>query len=57
MSHTIKLDDFTYRRLESVRRKRETFSQAAERLLNLHDQIVVLIPHVNGHQPPEEVQK
>jgi len=33
MSHTIKLEDQVYHRLERFRGKRETFSQAVERLL------------------------
>lgn len=36
MSKTIKLQDGTYHRLEAVREKRETFSQAIDRLLDLH---------------------
>lgn len=35
MSKTIKLENKTYHRLEEVREKRETFSQAVERLLDL----------------------
>ncbi len=57
MSHTIKLEDLTYRRLAVIQRKRETSSQTVSRLLNLHDQVVAIIPQVNVHQPPEEVGK
>ncbi len=57
MSHTVKLEDLTYRRLEAIRRKRETFSGAVGRLLDLHDQVVRIIPHVSGHEPPAEVGK
>ncbi|GAI39869.1 unnamed protein product [marine sediment metagenome] len=36
MSKAIKLQNGTYYRLEEVREKRETFSQAIDRLLDLH---------------------
>lgn len=36
MSKTIKLQNGTYHRLEEVREKRETFSGAIDRLLDLH---------------------
>jgi len=35
MSKTIKLLNNTYHRLEAVREKRETFSQAVDRLMDL----------------------
>ena len=39
MSRTIKLEDEVYDRLEAVRGKRETFSQAVERLLSIVEAI------------------
>lgn len=36
MSKTIKLENKTYHWLDDIRKKRETFSQAVERLLDLH---------------------
>ena len=39
MSKQIKLSDPTYLRLESVREKRETFSQVVDRLLEVYLQI------------------
>jgi len=60
MSKTIKLQDKTYYRLEEVREKRETFSQAIDRLLNLHDAMSdvskTLGPshHLKSEQPPEK---
>lgn len=39
MSKTIKLSDGTYAELERVRGKRETFSQAAQRVLSVYVQI------------------
>jgi len=36
MSKTIKLQDETYHRLEEIQEKKETFSQAIDRLLDLY---------------------
>lgn len=40
MTHTIKLDDATYRALESIRQKRETFSETVARLIRAYAAIV-----------------
>jgi len=37
VSKTIKLEDNTYEKLERFRGKRETFSQATDRLLDVHE--------------------
>lgn len=39
MSKTIKLSDSTYAEMERVRGKRETFSQAAQRVLSVYVQV------------------
>jgi len=39
MSKTIKVEDRVYDRLEEIREKRETFSEAVERLLKVYDTI------------------
>ena len=39
MSKTIKVDPATYTRLDQVRRKGETFSQAVDRLLQVLDHV------------------
>lgn len=39
MSKTIKLEDEIYQRLERWRGKRETFSEAVARLLNIQDAV------------------
>jgi len=39
LSKTIKVEDRVYNRLEEIREKRETFSEAVERLLKVYDTI------------------
>ena len=43
MSHTIKLEDQVYDQLERFRGKRETYSQAVERLLGAMSKALELI--------------
>lgn len=50
MKHSIKLDDHVYQDLERVREKRETFSEAVERLLNIRYQMGLLSTIVEGSQ-------
>lgn len=58
MSKTIKLEDQVYYRLEEVRGKRETFSQAVERLLAAMAKANELIDALVGRESPrgEEVR-
>lgn len=43
MSKTIKLEDQVYQDLDALRGKRETFSQAANRLIRLHTDVNKLV--------------
>lgn len=46
MHHSIKLEDEIYKKLDNFRGKKETYSQAVERLLNIEgqlDKIIVII--------------
>ena len=40
MSKTIKLENSIYHRLEEVRKKRETFSEAVDRLLGVYETLM-----------------
>ena len=48
MSHTIKLEDRVYHKLEEFRGKKETFSRAVERLLGAVDKVNELIDILVG---------
>ena len=50
MSHTIKLEDQVYDQLEKFRNKRETFSEAVERLLRVKDGIDNLVGVLVGQK-------
>jgi len=48
MSHTIRLEAPVYDRLEQFRGKKETFSQAVNRLLDIRDGIASLTSVIEG---------
>ena len=48
MSKPVRLDVNTYKRLETFRRKRETMTQAVDRLLNMKDAISDMIDTLNN---------
>lgn len=48
MKHSIKLEDQVYQDLERIRDKRETFSQAVERLLQVRQNIAMMVGLVEG---------
>lgn len=56
MSHTIKLEDQVYEKLERFRGKRETFSQAVERLLAAKEKATELLDILLGRQNSKEVE-
>ena len=55
MSHTIKLEDQVYTKLERFRGKRETFSQAVERLLAAGEKVNELIDILVSRHNSQEV--
>jgi len=57
MSKTVKLDDATYDKLERFRGKRETFSEAVERLLNIRDALGKLEDILEGQVRFREEQR
>ncbi len=54
MSHTIKLEDRIYDKLERFRGKRETFSQAVERLLVAGEKFLEVYQELVGRQNSQE---
>ena len=48
MSHTIKLEDRVFNQLETFRDKRETYSQAVERLLAVKLEVMELVCILDG---------
>jgi len=48
MKHSIKLDDQVYLDLERIREKRETFSEAVERLLRVRYELALIASLVEG---------
>lgn len=54
MSKTIKLDDRVYSLLEELRDKRETFSQAVEKLLFIRARLDRLLGVIDGRISAEE---
>ena len=54
MSHTIKLEDHIFNQLEDFRDKRETYSQAVERLLGLPAGILSLAGLLEGQAALEQ---
>lgn len=56
MSHTIKLEDQVYNKLEKFRGKRETFSQAVERLLRAGEKVNELTDILGGQHTLWEVK-
>ncbi|MFH0913866.1 MAG: hypothetical protein V1849_01075 [Chloroflexota bacterium] len=57
MSHTVRLEDEVYLRLEATRAKRETFSQAVSKLLDLLTSIGELMNTIEGQRAYTEHQK
>lgn len=57
MIKTIKLEEPTYEKLERFRGKRETFSQAVERLLRINDAISQLEDIIKGEIAGREDQR
>ena len=57
MSKTIRLDDNTYAKLERLRGKRETFSEATNRLLEIHAIMGSLTDTIEGGISFREGQK
>ena len=55
MSHTIKLEDRVYHQLEQFRGKRETFSQAVERLLGAKEKANELSDILSAPRNSKEV--
>ena len=55
MSHTIKLEDRVYHQLETFRGKRETFSQAVERLHRAMTKALELIDILSAPRNSQEV--
>ena len=54
MSKSIKLGDKVYYELEQVREKRETFSQAVEKLLDLRRTLLEMEPILGGQKAYQE---
>lgn len=54
MSHTIKLEDHVYERLQKFQDKRETYSQAVERLLAILGELDNVLPILEGQAKFEE---
>ena len=54
MSHTIKLEDRVFNQLENFRDKRETYSQAVERLLEIKSSVNMLTAIAQGSKRFEE---
>lgn len=48
MSRTIKVDNQVYEQLEQLRRKRETFSQAVDRLLKVYETLSQAVGIMEG---------
>ena len=57
MSHTVKLEDRIFNQLESFRDKRETFSQAVERLLAVKREILEAMNVLDGQIKFREWQR
>lgn len=54
LTKTIKLDEVTYRRLDAIKVKGQTFSEAVDFLLTLHEKVGVLVHQIatTGQIPP-----
>jgi len=57
MSKTIRLEDNVYTALDSMRGKRETFSDAVARLLEVHSGLGLLTSTIQGNQKYLERQR
>ncbi len=54
MGKVIKLEDHIYNRLEEIRNKRETFSQAVERIIKVVDGLDDIIRVLGGTRANEQ---
>lgn len=54
MSKTIRVEDEVYTELEAVRDKRETFSQAIARLIDVRRMVLGIEPILRGQQAFQE---
>jgi len=56
MSKQIRLEDEVYEKLESIRDKRETFSEVVGRLIKIYDSLGLLTSTIQGNKALRESQ-
>ena len=54
MSHSIKVDDKTYRTLQEIQGSRETYNGVIARLLDMHRMLRGIEPMLAGHKAYQE---